>query len=617
MSAGIPTERRIRSRPTAWRIAGTYGVVALLWIYFSDRALGLLVTDREILVRWSVVKGFVFVGLTTLLLGLVMRRALAAVERGYAAARRHETELAARAEAERTLRTERNFSEAMLNSLPGVLYLYEQSGRFLRWNANFERVTGYNAAEIAQMHPLDLFSAEEREKVGARIAEVFERGESSVEAGFMAKGGTITPYYFTGVKTEFDGRPCLIGMGIDIRQRMQAEAARQTSEARYRALFEYAPDGILIGDSDSNFLDANVSMCRMLGYTRDELVGLHASDIISPQQSTEINPVIRDLKARASHHGEWIFRRKDGTLFPAEVIATLLPDGNLLGLVRDITERKRIEGALLELNANLESKVTARTEELQAALVRAEAADQVKSAFLATMSHELRTPLNSIIGFTGIVLQGLAGPLNAEQTKQLGMVRSSARHLLELINDVLDISKIEAGQLEVRIEAFDLPAAIARVVASMRPMADKKSLMLEIDVAPGLAEMSNDRRRVEQVLLNLLNNAIKFTARGRVRLSVDLVAEFQREPNAKPVAAVRFRVTDTGIGMLPEDLGKLFQPFRQIETGLARSHEGTGLGLAICRRLAELMGGTISVASKWREGSVFTVTLPLEKPLDP
>jgi signal transduction histidine kinase len=229
----------------------------------------------------------------------------------------------------------------------------------------------------------------------------------------------------------------------------------------------------------------------------------------------------------------------------------------------------------------------------------------------------LRTPLNSIIGFTGIVLQGLAGPLNAEQTKQLGMVRGSARHLLELINDVLDISKIEAGQLEVRAEPFDLAASLERVVASVKPLAEQRGLTLTVVVPPAPGEMISDRRRVEQILLNLLNNALKFTERGGVSLTVEHVPDFRAEPDAAPRPAVRLRVADTGIGIRPEDLATLFQPFRQIDTGLTREHEGTGLGLAICRRLALLLGGTISATSVWSQGSEFTVLLPLQPPPQP
>ncbi len=283
----------------------------------------------------------------------------------------------------------------------------------------------------------------------------------------------------------------------------------------------------------------------------------------------------------------------------------------------DITARKEAEILLRNTNELLEHRVAERTEELRAALGRAEAADRVKSAFLATMSHELRTPLNSIIGFTGIVLQGLAGPLNPEQNKQLGMVRNSARHLLDLINDVLDLSKIEAGQLQVQAEPFDLPAAIGRVTALVQPMAQKKSLTLAAQVAPEIGAMTGDRRRVEQILLNLLSNAIKFTEQGGVTLEATPEPAWQPDPARAAVPAVRLAVRDTGIGIKPEDLATLFQPFRQIDTGLSRHHDGTGLGLAICRRLASLMGGEISATSTWEQGSTFTVILPLQPPANP
>ncbi|MCK2095580.1 ATP-binding protein [Thauera aromatica] len=266
----------------------------------------------------------------------------------------------------------------------------------------------------------------------------------------------------------------------------------------------------------------------------------------------------------------------------------------------------------------LEQRVAERTEalaranaELLTAKQAAESADHLKSAFLATMSHELRTPLNSIIGFTGILLQGLAGPLNAEQGKQLGMVRDSARHLLALINDVLDISRIEAGELRMACDVFDPAAAVAKVVGIVRPLAEKKALALEVEVADGIGPMVGDARRVEQILLNLLGNAVKFTEQGRVRLQVDAVAGPPGPAGAAAAPRLRMAVSDTGIGIRPEDMVLLFQPFRQVDTALSRKHDGTGLGLAICRRLAEMMGGDITVDSRWQEGSTFTVVLPL------
>jgi signal transduction histidine kinase len=284
----------------------------------------------------------------------------------------------------------------------------------------------------------------------------------------------------------------------------------------------------------------------------------------------------------------------------------------ILGTYEDITARKQAEEAIRELNVTLEHRVAKRTAELAVAKERAEEADRLKSAFLATMSHELRTPLNSIIGFTGIILQGLAGPLNGEQTKQLAMVQSSSRHLLALINDVLDISKIEAGQLEIRAEQFDLLASLEKVAALVKPLLDKKGLALRVVLSPNVGPVVSDQLRVEQLLLNLLNNAVKFTEQGEVTLEAGLIKDYTSPHQGTPEPAVRLSVTDSGIGIKPEDMEKIFQPFRQIDSGLTRQHEGTGLGLTICRRLADLLGGEISAKSTWGEGSTFTFVLPLK-----
>ena len=216
--------------------------------------------------------------------------------------------------------------------------------------------------------------------------------------------------------------------------------------------------------------------------------------------------------------------------------------------------------AIEELKTNLEIRVAQRAAQLALGKARAESADRLKSTFLATLSHELRTPLSSIIGFTGILIQELAGPLNPEQAKQLGMVQASARHLLALINDVLDISKIEAGQLDVARQPFDLRASIAKVLGIVAPLAEKKGLALRTGIAPGLGEVIGDARRFEQVLLNLFSNAIKFTERGEIAFTAALDG-----------ASAILRVTDSGIGIKPQDMQALFQPFRQIDDGLARN----------------------------------------------
>jgi signal transduction histidine kinase len=254
-----------------------------------------------------------------------------------------------------------------------------------------------------------------------------------------------------------------------------------------------------------------------------------------------------------------------------------------IGTITDITERKKVE-------------------ELQAAVYKAESADRLKSAFLATMSHELRTPLNSIIGFTGILLQKLVGPLSEEQEKQLNMVQDSARHLLALINDVLDISKIEAGQVTLYTDKFDLADAIRISMEKVFPLAEKKGLLLSSVMVPERIEMVSDRRRIEQVLINLLNNAVKFTEKGKVHLQCQIIDK-----------NVMISVSDTGIGIKAENIPTLFQPFKQVDSGISRQYEGTGLGLSICKKLVELLEGEIWVESEPGKGSTFIFTLPLQE----
>jgi len=270
-------------------------------------------------------------------------------------------------------------------------------------------------------------------------------------------------------------------------------------------------------------------------------------------------------------------------------------------------ENARLYQASKDYTAILEQRVSERTAELEEqnrALIqarhRAEAADRLKSVFLAIMSHELRTPLNSIIGFTGIILQELAGPLNEEQARQLGMVRESAQHLLSLINDVLDISKIEAGQMQLASELVEIPPLIEKVAASFQPAAGKKGLRLMVDVDPAAGTIVADARRVEQILINLVSNALKFTEKGSIHIQCHIRDH-----------SLLTQITDTGLGISRENMDKLFLPFSQIESGLSRSHGGTGLGLSICKHLVGMLGGEIWVESKPKMGSTFSFTLPI------
>ena len=272
-------------------------------------------------------------------------------------------------------------------------------------------------------------------------------------------------------------------------------------------------------------------------------------------------------------------------------------------LVSNATEiLRKSESNLIKTNVNLKGesdRIKLRISEIENENIRLEEADRVKSIFLSSMSHELRTPLNSIIGFTGILLQGLAGELNDEQKKQLTMVKKSSQHLLSLINDLLDISKIEAGKVELNLEEFDLIASIEEILDSFSEIAKEKELYIKKDL-PTKIMIYNDNRRVKQIIINLVSNAIKYTDRGGINISAKLLDNGTTE----------FSVSDTGIGIKEENAFRLFEPFQQIDPNLTKKIEGSGLGLYLTKKLILLMGGDIILNSTFGKGSVFTVVLP-------
>lgn len=391
--------------------------------------------------------------------------------------------------------------------------------------------------------------------------------------------------------------------------RAQFLVALQESEQRFRAIFNSTFQFTGLMTPDGTLTEANQTALDFAGTTLDEVVGRPFWETRWWRDNAARVRRLQDAVARAAA-GEFIRYEVElqGRATTANIDFSLKPVRDRTGRVillipegRDITERKQADEALREAHANLERRVIERTSELASARDRAESADRVKSAFLATMSHELRTPLNCIIGFSRLLLLGRTGPLNEEQARQIGLVGDSGERLLALINDVLDISKIEAGQIDIAEAAFDLPESIHKVVQTVTPLAERKGLPLITRIAPDVNGITSDRRRVEQVLLNLLSNAIKFTEEGQVTLTGESLP-----------GALRISITDTGIGICRADLDKLFHPFRQLDNGLTRQHEGTGLGLVICKRLVERLGGTISVESEWGRGSTFQFTLPTQ-----
>ena len=262
-------------------------------------------------------------------------------------------------------------------------------------------------------------------------------------------------------------------------------------------------------------------------------------------------------------------------------------------------ERKRAVDDLRKAHDELEAKVAERTRELARANIELKEIDRLKSEFLATMSHELRTPLNSIIGFVGIILKGLAGEINEEQKKQLSLVYGSAKHLLNLINDILDLSRIESGKMEISVTRFKIEEVVSKVAQTLSPMISQKGLRLVTKITDEIPEIYSDRKKVLQILLNLVNNAVKFTNKGEVKIDVTVDNH-----------NLEVSVSDTGIGIKRENMEHLFEAFRQIDGRAQRRYEGAGLGLYLCRKLVTLLGGTIRATSEYEKGSRFTFTLP-------
>jgi len=386
--------------------------------------------------------------------------------------------------------------------------------------------------------------------------------------------------------------------------RDRASAALRESEDKYRTLVENADDGILI-IQNQRFVYVNPSLAALAGAPSADLLGGLFTDYIADEEVRKLQGYyanrMKGLEAPSIY--ETVFKNKAGQFIPAEVNAAIISFQGKpadLVIIRNITERKKAEEEIRKLNESLERRVEERTQELAAANERLIELDRLKSLFLASMSHELRTPLNSILGFTGLLLMGMSGELSPEQTKQLTMVQSSATHLLELINEILDISKIESGKVDLTIELIPVGEAVRETVKAVTPQAATKGLDLKVEVPEDLF-LQSDRRRFKQVLMNLLSNAIKFSDRGDVRVAVE---------NREDVLQVS--VTDHGIGIKPEDVRKLFTPFQQVDMTVTKPYEGTGLGLYLCKKILTILRGNISVTSEYGRGSVFSFSVPMK-----
>jgi len=391
----------------------------------------------------------------------------------------------------------------------------------------------------------------------------------------------------------------------NIAEHKEAVEELKESEERYHAVFENTGTATMVVENDMTISMVNTQCEKLIGYSKKKIENkMKWTDFIVPEDSERVKKYhIARRKTGEKPPTEYEFRMigRKGSIKDIFLKIGMIPNTKKsIASLTDITELKQAERALREAHGQLEEKVTRRTKELEKANLKLQELDQLKSMFIASMSHELRTPLNSIIGFTGIILQGMSGKINKEQRKQLILVKKSANHLLALINDVIDISKIEAGKVKIAIEKFDLISLVQEIKDSFAVIAEEKGLKLLFQTPPTLL-IKNDEQKTSQVMVNLISNALKFTDRGEIEVKI-----------RKKDESAEISVRDTGVGIKKEDMGKLFQAFNRINID-GRLTTGTGLGLYLSKKITVLLGGDIKVESEFGQGSVFTFTLPLKR----
>src|SRR6266545_67804 len=480
----------------------------------------------------------------------------------------------------RELDKARAYAESLIKNAPDPVFVSDLEGKILQANDAVSQLLGFRPDELIEQSLSKFISPEETREFTAALREVVERGvtRNAVLNPRAATGEVIPTSLNASALRDADGK--VIGAIGVLRDMRELDKARAFAES----LTENAPDPVFVSDLEGKILQANEAVSQLLGFRKDEVVEQSLSRFISPEETREFTAALREVVEKGvTRNARLNPRSASGETISTTLNASALrdPDGRVIGAI----------GILRDMR------------ELDKAREAAEIANRAKSQFLANMSHELRTPLNAIILYTELLRDEAKDRGLEDFLPDLKKIHGAAMHLLALINDVLDLSKIESGKLELVLETFGVPDMIRDVVTTIQPLAQKNANRLLVHCPEDVGAMHADLTKVRQSLFNLLSNACKFTEGGTVRLEV---TREERDGNW-----FTFRVIDTGIGMTPDHRGKLFKPFSQVDPTATRRFGGTGLGLAITHHFCEAMGGAILVESQPGVGSTFTIRLPV------
>ncbi|MCE5312302.1 MAG: PAS domain-containing sensor histidine kinase [Nitrospiraceae bacterium] len=569
-------------------IAGIYFIIGALWIAYSDLLVFTLVASSSDQHLYASLKGWFYVLSTAVLLFLLLRKIIKLSHK-------------------EGVKAEERFRVLAQHTSAG---LFIHSDKFIFANKSMLELTGYDEADLKSMSMIDILSDEFRSAAEERCREVLNGSKlyCSDEMKIIRKDGLERWVNIYGAMVTYDNENVLLGTVHDITGSMAVRQSLIKSEERYRLLFENNPQPMWLYDVKTlAFLEVNESAVRRYGYSRQEFLGMTIKDIRPHEDIDRLVNNVQQVKGGIDEAGVWRHIKKDGTLIFVEVVSYAFDiGGRLVELVQanDITATIEAQEQLLRINTELEDKIRERTKELSEANERLMDMDRLKTLFVASMTHELRTPLNAVLGFSTLLNDGVYGNLSAEQQEALAKVLKGGQQLLDLVNDAIDVTKIEAGQLEQQISDFDIYDLLTEVSMKFENEAAKKGLQLNL--SPLHKHIHSDRRRIFQALLNLIDNAIKFTDKGSITVSAAVLNEGGDDEK------ISISVEDTGTGIKAENMEELFVPFSKIGMTERRMSHGTGLGLYLTNKIVEeALHGSMSIQSEFGKGSCFTMVLPV------